>query len=112
MGIKRPCTQRGCPEYALDHASKCGEHYKKAQDMRFARIEKKPEIQSMYNGIRWKRLRAKYIRANPFCAECGKKGTDVDHRIKHLGAAALFYDEGNLQTLCKGCHGVKTMRGE
>ena len=27
-----------------------------------------------------------------------------DHRIPHRGRRELFFDEGNVQTLCKACH--------
>lgn len=41
--------------------------------------------------------------------ECGRieRRTHLlvaDHVIPHRGDAALFWDEGNLQTLCKDCH--------
>lgn len=31
-------------------------------------------------------------------------GTVVDHITPHKGDEALFFDQGNLQTLCKPCH--------
>jgi len=37
-------------------------------------------------------------------------GTEVDHRVPHNGDVRLFFDESNLQTLCKPHHSRKTMR--
>nr|WP_251447162.1 HNH endonuclease signature motif containing protein [Vermiculatibacterium agrestimuris] len=51
----------------------------------------------------------------PFCRECAKRGervraTDVDHIRPHRGDPALFYDTGNLQSLCHRCHSAKTRK--
>jgi 5-methylcytosine-specific restriction protein A len=34
----------------------------------------------------------------------------VDHIVSHHGDEALFWDEDNLQALCKSCHDKKTAR--
>ena len=36
--------------------------------------------------------------------------TDVDYIVPHRGDPALFYDETNLQSLCKACHSRKTAK--
>lgn len=36
----------------------------------------------------------------------------ADHRRRHNGDANLFWDEGNLQTLCKPCHDGPKQRAE
>jgi 5-methylcytosine-specific restriction protein A len=64
-------------------------------------------------GWRWQRVRAAYLAANPLCVHCQADGriteaTVVDHIIPHKGDEALFYEEGNFQSLCKRCHDVKT----
>lgn len=63
----------------------------------------------LYDRVEWKRLRLEQLRAAPFCAFCNAQGhlvpaTVVDHRIPHRGDEALFFDRGNLQSLCKRCH--------
>ena len=53
--------------------------------------------------------------AHPLCVECESQGritpaTVVDHIVPHKGNLELFWDEGNLQTLCKQCHDSKTVK--
>lgn len=45
--------------------------------------------------------------------ECERRGhitpaTVVDHIIPHEGNLELFWDENNIQSLCKSCHDRKT----
>ncbi|WP_278244315.1 HNH endonuclease [Caldisalinibacter kiritimatiensis] len=51
----------------------------------------------------------------PLCVECEKNGeltpaTVVDHIVPHHGDEALFWNEDNLQSLCKLCHDRKTAK--
>ncbi|MDQ0349748.1 HNH endonuclease [Ancylobacter vacuolatus] len=65
-----------------------------------------------YDLARWKRLRLKVFLRDLFA--CQMPGCRViepntsrlvcDHRVPHHGDEALFWDENNLQTLCKPCH--------
>jgi 5-methylcytosine-specific restriction protein A len=109
MPVKRQCTTPLCPQYAVDGHSKCIEHKKEYVKESFGKIKR---THSLYNTTAWQRLRAQHKRANPFCIECGKPGTDVDHKKKHKGDWAIFFDPNNLQTMCKKCHNRKTGRGE
>ncbi len=48
---------------------------------------------------------------------CGRFVVDTsqlvaDHKIRHQGDHELFWDEGNLQTLCKHCHDSLKQREE
>ena len=70
----------------------------------------------MYKTDAWtKRLRPDQLAKEPWCAECGRIGlrvraTDVDHIVDHKGDPELFFDPGNLQSLCHSCHSRKTMQ--
>jgi 5-methylcytosine-specific restriction protein A len=62
-----------------------------------------------YSTARWKRLReAIKLRDRYACQMCGKvsvAGMVVDHRRPHRGDERMFFDETNLQLLCKApCH--------
>lgn len=63
-----------------------------------------------YKTAAWRRLRWKVLRRDLFlCQMCGvlaaAKGEAVaDHKTPHRGDEALFWDENNLQCLCKTCH--------
>lgn len=63
---------------------------------------------SMY-GHAWRQLRARHLAHHPLCEFCRRLGrvepaTVVDHVTPHRGSEVLFWDEQNLQSLCKLCH--------
>ncbi|OOY16730.1 hypothetical protein BMI85_06595 [Thioclava sp. DLFJ4-1] len=71
-----------------------------------------------YSTARWQKLSLKVrVAANFICARCdelaiGKGQSVADHKIPHRGDPALFWDEGNLQCLCKRCHDIHKQREE
>ncbi|MFP5078640.1 HNH endonuclease [Rhizobium sp. YIM 134829] len=72
----------------------------------------------LYNTARWKRLRiATFTRDLFTCRLCSSVEGDTsklvcDHVIPHKGDLELFWDETNLQTLCKTCHDREKQRQE
>ena len=70
----------------------------------------------LYNTERWRTLRRRHLLKEPWCVDCLRRGTvavpatEVDHITAHKGNTDLFYDEDNLQSLCKRCHSRKTVR--
>lgn len=63
-----------------------------------------------YKTARWQRLRWQVLVRDLFtCRRCGRVEGDTsqlvaDHRVPHRGDERLFWDEANLQCLCKLCH--------
>ena len=62
---------------------------------------------------RWQKARAVHLAGEPLCRRCLAQGlttaaTVVDHIRPHRGDMALFWDQGNWQSLCKPCHDIKT----
>jgi 5-methylcytosine-specific restriction endonuclease McrA len=64
-----------------------------------------------YDTVRWKITRKRiFLRDHFTCQMCGHIEGDTsllvcDHVKPHRGVAALFWDDANLQTLCKSpCH--------
>ena len=60
-------------------------------------------------------MRAAQLAKDPWCADCMKEGAhtlakEADHIIPHDGDVALFFDEDNLQSLCKPHHSRKTAK--
>lgn len=107
---KRPCSYPGCPE--LTNGRYC-ERHEKEMTREYNRNNR--AYKYLYNTARWKKLRIKFLKENPLCAECGKIGIVrpaevVDHIIPHKGNKELFWDEDNLQALCKECHDRKTAK--
>ena len=73
-----------------------------------------------YNTARWRALRLKIFLRDLFTCQmpgCGRLEGDTsllvcDHIKPHRGNEALFWDEANLQTLCKPCHDKVKQREE
>lgn len=66
-----------------------------------------------YNSTQWRNLRNTYIKQNPLCAECLRKGkvtpAEDIHHIKSPFKTGeinwhLLLDYDNLEGLCKSCH--------
>jgi 5-methylcytosine-specific restriction protein A len=69
-----------------------------------------PPWKRWYKTARWRALRLSIFLRDLFtCKKCGHLEGDVsllvcDHIVPHRGDERLFWDEANLQTLCKRCH--------
>ena len=105
MAIKRLCNYPGCQCFAIDGHNYCKSHY----------VEHKPfenasrSNEGLYNTQTWRTLRKNHLAHNKECVMCGKsENLTVDHIIDPRGNPDLFYNESNLQTLCKECHRLKT----
>ncbi len=107
---KKPCRYPGCPELTEDRY--CPEHQKE-RDREYNRTNR--PFRKLYNSVRWQRLRKRFLLEHPLCVECERLGritpaTVVDHIKPHEGNPELFWNENNLQSLCKPCHDSKTAR--
>jgi 5-methylcytosine-specific restriction protein A len=63
----------------------------------------------LYRTARWLRMRKVQLQKEPLCRFHHRLGevvpaSVVDHVTPHKGDKELFFDEGNLQSLCKPCH--------
>jgi 5-methylcytosine-specific restriction protein A len=100
---KRPCAFPGCP--ALTDGYYCG-HHKQAAEKLYNKYLRDPDTNKRY-GRKWKRIRDRYIAANPLCAECGRDGrltaAEEVHHVIPLGQGGT-HDNDNLMSLCTSCH--------
>ena len=67
---------------------------------------------AFYQSKQWRALRNWYIKQNPLCEMCKRKGITksgncVDH-IKPVTLGGHKVNENNLQTLCNRCHAKKS----
>lgn len=76
-------------------------------------------LRALYRTARWAKLRWSILERDLFtCQVCGRLESDTsklvaDHRRPHRGDLALFWDEGNLWTLCASpCHSKHKQRME
>ena len=63
----------------------------------------------LYRTAAWLALRAAQLAAHPLCSRCLQRGftvaaTVANHIIPHRGDLVLFFDPGNLESVCKPCH--------
>ncbi len=90
-----------------------------ADSKAFDRHRRKVEPwRNWYKLARWARLRAKVLLRDGYqCAMCSAVESNTanlvaDHIKPHRGDPALFWDEANIQTLCKPCHDGPKQRAE
>ena len=107
---KHPCCYPGCAMLIDAGDSRCAKH----------RIQIQREMDQLRGssasrgyGSKWRTARRAFLRSNPLCVDCHKRGipkvaTVVDHIIPHKGDPGSFWDRANWQPLCKRCHDRKT----
>jgi len=100
----RACIRPGCGARAT--GSYCDKHRPVHKDT------ERPSAYMRGYGKRWQRASKAFLRMNPWCVECERPATVVDHRKPHRGNRRLFWDRDNWQAMCKRCHDRKTARGE
>ncbi len=93
------CTVPECPE--LTRSGRCDEHAKQAN--------RKRDRAGHSNDATWRRVSRAFLRDYPLCWDCAKPATVVDHVRSWASAPALRYDRSNLRSLCRSCHGKKTV---
>jgi 5-methylcytosine-specific restriction endonuclease McrA len=77
-----------------------------------------PPWKAWYKLARWRELRLRIFLRDLYCCKaCGHTVSNTallvcDHRRPHRGNVTLFWDEANLQTLCKPCHDGAKQRAE
>lgn len=110
---KRPCRYRNCPRLTDSTSGYCEEHEK----IQLRRYEKeRAPIHNQRYGYQWRKLRKRFLDANPLCEQCRLQGrytmaTEV-HHIKPLSAGGSLFDMNNLMPLCKSCHSRITLTTE
>ena len=100
---KKPCAHHGCAElttgrYCEPHAKQYAQEYEK--------YRRNPNTAKRY-GSQWRKIRARYIAANPLCELCKSEGRftpteQVHHKVKVADGGTNDWE--NLQALCSECH--------
>jgi 5-methylcytosine-specific restriction enzyme A len=72
--------------------------------------------QAWYKTARWRKLRARQLRAEPMCCMCQQRGIDraatvCNHVVRHQGDYDLFWS-GPFSSLCANCHNSDMQRIE
>lgn len=93
----RVCAEPGC--HALIRAgARCPTH-----DTGRPVDTRPPAAHRGYNA-RWRRTRARHLRAHPDCEVCDQPATQVHHLDGAGPLAPAGHDPENLQALCHSCH--------
>lgn len=96
-----------CPACGRAHPG--GQRCPKAVDRR--RAYDRTRGARHYGTRRWQEFRRTWLLDHPFC-ECGAPATLVDHIVPHRGDVAIFWRQGNHQSLCAPCHNSRKRRAE
>lgn len=105
----RPCVETLCSGFAV-YRGRCERHAppRERETHRPRRRQGSSEHARVYGTKRWRILRARKLKADPVCEECGDAlATEVDH-ITPLEEGGRPFAWGNLQSLDAQCHGRKT----
>jgi 5-methylcytosine-specific restriction protein A len=105
---KKICGHPGCARLADSGERYCREHTREPASAEPFRNALRANA-SLYNTARWKKLRNKKIKENPYCAKCGAgERLEVHHLVPPRGNGELFFDEGNMIVVCESCHRIIT----
>ena len=112
MPTKLPsvCTKTGCSGLVTEGVcSKCGPR-KRATNA--AHDDQRGSARRRGYDVRWEKVRAMHLRAEPLCRICAAQGrvtvaTLVDH-VQPIADGGERLDDDNLQSLCARCHAKKT----
>ncbi len=120
----RICSGAGCLRAVPDNVRYCDEckPHNAADAIHEHSSGYTAELDALRKGTRWQRLRFRVLRAQPMCARCRKRLTQViDHIVPAQEAVAQaqvsgrfrdkyagYYLRSNLQGLCRPCHADKT----
>jgi 5-methylcytosine-specific restriction protein A len=107
---KRGCAQCG----VLTDSKYCAAHAGLAK--RYDKERQSDPIRKLFDTVRWHWTRLNVLARNRICVICKSwAAEECDHVIparkyiaQHGGDMNRFYDESNLQGLCKPCHSRKT----
>lgn len=109
--IRKLCTASGCNLFSVAGSCYCEEHKAKADKMKQKPFANATRSNPFYQTSQWRKLRKEHLEENPFCVVCGTdKDLSVDHITDPRGNEELFFNEGNLQTLCRLHHRIKTAK--
>jgi 5-methylcytosine-specific restriction protein A len=111
----RICAKSGCNKLSL--AKYCELHVSYEPQQRNEERAVDP-IRRLLGSGAWQATRRVILLRDILCKACGNAfSSEVDHRVparrwiaRHNGDLASFFDESNLQGLCKSCHTAKTDR--
>lgn len=92
-----PCREPRCP-----NTQPCPVH---AARRPFEGAERSNQL---YSTSRWTHESKAWLAAHPFCVQCGRLATVVDHEPAPRGNVDAFFDRSRYRSMCAACHNSKT----
>ena len=118
---KKLCSEHGCGTIIEGNQRHCSEHQAENSSLDASRAHDRfrnsnDPFRALYFTARWYAVRLRVRLRDKLCKHCGNRAIRViDHIVpariyvaRHDGDVEYFYDESNLQGLCKRCHDRKT----
>ena len=109
---KRPCARPGCAEL-VDRGGFCAGCA--PRNPKALREKLRGSAAARGYGRRWQKTSAAWLVSHPLCVdpyglhgERPERATLTDHIVPRKGDMDVFWDSGNWQSLCSGCHSRKT----
>lgn len=100
-----PCSVPGCAGRSWQKSGRCEQHQRQA---RAAYDRARGSFRERGYRSDWDRLRARILRAEPLCRQCGIAATDVHHDPPFV--AGTRHEDYSLVPLCHRCHSTITSR--
>lgn len=100
---KRPCRIPLCSGYSVAEGY-CNRHARMRWSERAKKLPPKKKHRHNPYDKNHKDIRKIMKAKEPFCRECGRPSTDLDH----IDGDPWNRDDSNLQMLCHSCHSTKT----
>ena len=115
---KKPCSKPGCPELVKAGNTYCEKHREEVvskRNKRYDRNQRDKKAKKFYQSSTWRKVRNRYIKNNPLCEHCKKRGrTEIADEVDHIIPIQVDWSKrlssDNLQSLCHSCHMKKTAR--
>jgi 5-methylcytosine-specific restriction protein A len=108
---KKKCNSPGCGNLIDMGERYCAKHIHGQPVRKCFEKAGRPNAE-LYNTSRWRKLRREVLKQYPYCFKCGVSGGESPLQAHHLippkGDAGLFFDGGNLVSVCPACHRILT----
>ena len=110
MNVKRICPAHGLYSKDKDDKSGCP-RCKQARTKQYDKSYRNKESDKFYHSREWKRVRGLQLSKFPLCKECFHPAIIVDH-IVEIKDGGKKLSLSNLQSLCRSCHNIKTLKAK
>jgi 5-methylcytosine-specific restriction enzyme A len=111
MSMSKPPRICSCGNI-VPHGELCTCQRKAKQERNARHDARRPSARARGYNHEWRKARAEYLQAHPYCRMCGNPASVVDHVIPHRGDKRLFWHRANWQPLCQPCHDSVKQRQE